>query len=109
MQTKQHTTQNSSIEITDNLANANSVDDIYVYRDGDQLAVSTPVQKAEFHLDQLTWMYQGQMDVFQQVFNSAGDILNCYWTPNGFEMTIHDGRERHQIKFILRTQAGDAL
>lgn len=93
--------------ISDNLVNANSVDDIYVYRDGNQLAVSTPVQTAEFHLDQLVYIYEGQMDVFQQVFESRGDILDLWWTPDGFTAVVYDGRERHTVQFVIRQEAGD--
>ena len=112
------TTQNeshdnsSTVAQTQNLVNANSVDDIYVNRDGDQLAISSPVQTAEFHLDDMVVIYQGQMDVFQQVFEGAGQILEFWWNPEGFSIVLHDGLERHQIQFIVnnddtRQRAGD--
>lgn len=109
MSIQQHTHDSSSIVKSVNLVNANSVDHIYVYRDGDQLAIETPIQTAEFHLDQLVYIYEGEMDVFEQVFESAGDILEFFWTPDGFQMVIYDGIERHQIQFVIRQQAGDAV
>jgi hypothetical protein len=109
MSTKQPKSHGSSIARTDNLVNANSVDGVYVYRDGDQLAISSPVQTAEFELDDLVMIYEGQMDVFYQVFESAGQIVDFWWTPSGCSMVIHSGRERHTVQFVLRQEAGERL
>jgi hypothetical protein len=118
MSTTQHTHDSSSTEnktaISENLVNANSGDRVYVYRDGDELAVENAIQTAEFHLDDLVVIYQGQMDVFHQVFEGAGQILEFWWTPQGFAMVLHNGRERHQVQFVINTdstrqRAGDAL
>lgn len=111
MSTKQFNTHgsstDSSVTVLDNLVNANSVDDVYVYRDGDQLAIESPVQTAEFHPDQLVYIYEGQMDVFEQVFEGRGEVHDFWWTPRGFEMVIYDGLERHTVRFLI--QEGDAL
>lgn len=116
MSTK-HTTHDSSTDTettarSENLVNANSGDRVYVYRDGDDLAVENAIQTAEFHLDDLVVIYQGQMDVFHQVFEGDGQILEFWWTPQGFAMVLHNGRERHQVQFIIndttRTKAGVA-
>ncbi|QLH78152.1 hypothetical protein HZS55_12930 [Halosimplex rubrum] len=118
MSTNQFNTHDNSSTVaqTQNLVNANSGDRVYVYRDGDELAVENAIQTAEFHLDDMVCIYQGQMDVFHQVFEGAGQILEFWWTPEGFSMVIHDGLERHQIQFIVnpdsdstRQRAGDTL
>jgi len=110
MSTKQFNTHDNSTDsktaISDNLVNANSVDEVYVYRDGDDLAIESPVQTAEFTLDDLVYVYEGQMDVFHQVFEGRGEVHDFWWTPQGFEMVIYDGLERHTVRFLI--QEGDS-
>ena len=111
MSTKQFNTHDnstdSSVTVLDNLVNANSVDDVYVYRDGDQLAIESPVQTAEFHLDDLVYVYEGHLDVFEAIFESAGEVHEFFWTPQGFEILVYYAGERHTVQFLI--QEGDAL
>lgn len=115
MSTNQTTHETSSTEqqatstaVSQNLVNANSADRLFVYRDGDRLAIENAIQTAEFHLDDLVVIYEGQMDVFHQVFEGEGQILEFWWTEQGFAMVIHDGIERHQVQFIVNTDAARA-
>ncbi|RDZ64037.1 hypothetical protein C5B90_13120 [Haloferax sp. Atlit-12N] len=80
---------------------------MFIYRDGDDLAIESPVQTAEFHLDELVFIYEGHLDVFEAVFESAGEIHEFFWTPQGFEVLVYYAGERHTVRFLI--QEGDAL